>query len=128
MFVYRFPYDTQTFPAYELTFIWFCHATVAAILGQMICDTLCYGSVVYLAGHFKVVQQKFVTMKFGNRSQNSIANELYQLLGYHSRIICAFNDLNQIVGTFLFPEFGGRSLQLCVVAFQLTLVFISYLV
>lgn len=114
----RFPYDIQQSPAYELTYLWFCHGTLAAILGTLTTDTLCFGCVMYLSGHFKVVQFQIQSIK----TNPKMREEIGQLVRYHKRLIKAFEELNGIASPILLTQFSVASVQLCVVVFQMTLV------
>lgn len=125
--IYRFPFDTQKSPAYELVFLWFCHGTVAATVGSLASDTLCYGCVVYLSGHFRVIQSQVLAIRHENASTTKISKELAQLIRYHMRIIDLCDDLNTIFSPVVFTQFLFASVQLCVVAFQMTLVYVYVL-
>lgn len=87
-------------------------------MGTLTADTLCYGCVIYLSGHLKAIQTQLTKMKCGTTVPIKIA----QLIRYHIRIIDVFEDFNSIASPIIFTQFSIASVQICVVAFQMTMV------
>lgn len=83
---------------------------------------MCYGCVINLLGHLKVIQHQLLTINHENRSTNVVSKELCELIRYHTYVIDLCDELNDIASPFVFIQFVIASVQICVVAFQMTLV------
>lgn len=126
----RFPYDVQQTPAFQLTYVWFVQATFAGVMGSLATDTFYYGSAVHLSGHLRIVQTLASQMgrdeierrDGGGGGGVTIGCEFRKLLRRHAEVLGLCHDLRELCGPFVFGQFLVASLQLCVVAYQLTLV------
>lgn len=124
---FRFPYDINISPFYELSYLAFSHATFFAAFGATAIDTLFYASAFNLSGHFIIIQKRMRSLRFERfgkeKELRSIAfREMRDLIQYHNRTIDLSNELTATYEPILFGQFLISSLQICVIAFQLTLV------
>lgn len=145
--LHRFYYDIQTSPNYELTYLWFVQATLLVALSAVGIDTLFYACAWNLAGHFRIVQQRFAAVALcstGRRRASArndcgkmdvdddvddadnddvgISAEFRQLIGYHGRIIDLAARLSNVYESIMLAQFLLSSLLMCMIAYQLTLV------
>lgn len=72
-----------------------------------------------------VIQKRLRSFPFDRFNQfNSGApkTDLRKLIQYHNRVIILANDFKDVYEPILFAQFLISSMQICVIAFQLTLV------
>lgn len=125
-------YDIATSPNYELTYLWFVQCTSLAVCGSVGVDCLFYGSLLNISSHFKIIQKKVRNMKFDqvmtkqkacrSSSERIATNEFFDLIDYHRKISNICEEFKNMYSPVLFAQFLVTSAQLCVIAFQLTLV------
>lgn len=101
-------------------------ATFLSAFGATGIDTLFYASAFNLSGHFEVIQSKILQFKYEtNHSANNkkeLSRDFDELIRYHRQIIDMCEDLTQAYKPIVFMHFLISSLQMCVIAYQLTLV------
>lgn len=145
MIFFRFIYDETKSPYYELTYLWFIQATFISACGATAVDTLFYASAFNLGGHFKAIRNrlenvnyekiKFVkpmnqgikaTQKIGilknSFEQNKLYANLIAAIQYHQEIYEMCQIMLDAYRPVVFMQFLISSVQLCVIAYQLTLV------
>lgn len=115
----------STFPAYEITYLWFIQAIYVAVFGLLAADSFFYGSALWLGSHFKCVQRQLGNIQFED-AKGRISSEFRSLIVYHDRILRNCELLNEIFEWILFSQFLFNSMQLCVIAYQLTLVNMAF--
>lgn len=136
--LHSFPYDIQRSPNFELTYLWFVQATFTAVFGTLATDTFYYGCALALSGHLRVVQHRIGRLNFERAGDNDrltgndykhrskrrrrISREFRELLAHHERVLAMCADLVDVCVPIVFTQFWIASMQLCVVAYQLTLV------
>lgn len=99
------------------------HGTLLAMAGSIGIDTLFYASAFNLSGHFQIIQHKIEHLKINNfNDRNASSMDLIDIIKYHKNIIDMCNELTKLYQPILFTQFLISSVQICVIAFQLTLV------
>ena len=100
--------------------MWFVQSTYLAAVGSTAIDTLFYASAFNLSGHLKIIQYNLEHLEF-----NGIINDsegLCCIISKYTQIIDTCNDLTDVYKPILLTQFLISSLQICVIAYQLTLV------
>lgn len=123
-------YDDSVSPNYELTYLWFVQCTYLAVFGSVGVDCLFYGSSMNISAHFKIIQTKARHIQFDQlRAKNKARcshqcakGEFFDLIKYHQQMLNICEEFENMYSTILFAQFLVTSAQLCVIAFQLTLV------
>lgn len=118
-----------------------------AVFGSVGVDCLFYGSSFNISAHFQIIQRKLRNINFGaivaeqktkmvfeqktkmiteqKRKMNAkpdVLKEFFDVVNYHQKILNICEDFENIYSAVLFTQFLTTSVQLCVIAFQLTLV------
>lgn len=123
---FSFMYDIQSTPNYELTYLWFAHGTYACVVGSTGIDTLFYASAFNLCGHFRIIQSRAKRIIFERTCPDSkrvlLSEELRDLIKYHKTVMDLCNQLLTNFRPIIFTQIFFSSLNICVIAYQLTLV------
>lgn len=128
--IYSFLYDISISPYYELTYLWFAQCTYLAVCGSVGVDCLFYGSAFNISAHFQIVQNKIRHINFAviaieekKRYGKRVATrEFFEVIRYHQKLLNICDKFEHMYAPVLFTQFLITSVQLCVIAFQLTLV------
>lgn len=118
---FRFIYDATVSPNYEITFLWFCQATFMCVFGSVGIDCLFYGCVFNISAHFQVIQRKILNFKFSTGNAHTMY-ELKQFVRYHQKMLLLCEEFSELYSPMLFIQFLITAAQICVIAYQLTLV------
>lgn len=120
----RFIYDTTVTPNYELTYLWFAHGTFLAVAGSVGVDCMFYGWAFNISSHFQVIQKRFRNIKFDaiKSSPGKNRNDFMQTIRYHDKMLTLCNKCSDLYAPILFIQFMITALLICVIAYQLTLV------
>lgn len=126
MCVYRVPYDMTATPQYHFTYLWFTHSTIVAMLVSMGVDVIFYGCAFNCTAHLRIIQKNMTEMIFEEKRDDcdkmAITNEFRANLKQHSIVLDVTKKLNDIFYPVILSQFLLSSLQLCVIAYQLTMV------
>lgn len=123
-----FIYDLTKFPYYELTYLWFVQSTFLSAFGATGIDTLFYAASFNLSGHFQAIQNRFCHLQYetvqqcSNGKRTRLSREFLALIRYHNNILDQCTELTNVYKPILFCHFLISSVQICVIAYQLTLV------
>lgn len=123
-------YDITVSPNYEMTYLWFVQCTYLAAIGSVGVDCLFYGSSFNISSHFQIIQKKirnttfdqFTIQQETHSGKRIIAEEIFEIIKYHQKVLNICDELQYLYSAVLFTQFTVTSVQLCVIAFQLTLV------
>lgn len=129
-----FMYDILVSPNYEITYLWFVQCTYLAAIGSVGMDCLFYGSSFNISSHFQIIQQKIRNMNFGRVvvqhesriGTNVVTEEFKDIIKYHQKVLDICEKFENLYSAVLFMQFMVTSVQLCVIAFQLTLVSVRF--
>lgn len=109
--------------------MWFAQCTYLAAVGSVGVDCLFYGSAFNISSHFQIIQKKLQNMKFdeiianGSHKGKTVVTEGFRnLVQYHQKVLEICDEFSKLYSAVLFTQFLVTSVQLCVIAFQLTLV------
>lgn len=99
-------------------------------IGSVGMDCLFYGSSFNLSSHFQIIQKKIrnrkfdrITMQHASRNGARLAaEEFVGIIRYHQKVLDICEKFANLYSAVLFIQFLTTSVQLCVIAFQLTLV------
>lgn len=99
-------------------------ATFLSAFGATGIDSLFYASAFNLSGHFEVIQSKIINFKYETDrfTSKALCKEFDVLIRYHRQIIEMCEMLQSAYKPIVFMHFLISSLQICVIAYQLTLV------
>lgn len=102
-------------------------ATYITGFGSCAVDTFFYACAFNLSGHLKALQYRIENLNFGEKHDESIgrikiSHELKETIQYHTKIIDLCNDLTSLYKPVIFIQLLVSSLQICVLAYQFTLV------
>lgn len=124
IFRYRFIYDLNISPNFELTYLWFFMATYNAMFLSLATDGLFYAAALNLSGHFKIIQNNIENLKFEQSTMSGVqlSENVRQVVKYHKKVKRLITDLNEIYKPVLLLQFALTSFQICVIGYQLTLV------
>lgn len=125
-----FLYDISESPAYELTYLWFVQCTYLAAVGSVGIDCLFYGSSFNISSHFQIIQKKirkttfeeFIVHPATRVTKSVVSKEFRDIIKYHQKVLDICKEFENLYSAVLFIQFLITSVQLCVIAFQLTLV------
>lgn len=121
-----FLYDISVSPNYELTYLWFVQCTYLAAIGSVGMDCLFYGSSINISSHFQIIQRKISDKTFDRIDASSgrrvVTKEFVDVIKYHQKVLDICGQFGHLYAAILFFQFLITSAQLCVIAFQLTLV------
>lgn len=123
-------YDITVSPNYEMTYLWFVQCTYLAAIGSVGVDCLFYGSSFNISSHFQIIQKKirnttfdqFTIQQETHSGKRIIAEEIFEIIKYHQKVLNICDEFQYLYSAVLFTQFTVTSVQLCVIAFQLTLV------
>lgn len=118
-------YDISKSPNYELTYLWFVQGAFVVVFVSLAVDSLFYAAAFNLSGHFKIIQNKIENLKFEQSTMSDVqlSQHFRQVIKYHKKIKRMITYLTEIYKPILLIQFMVASLQLCVVGYQLTLVY-----
>lgn len=101
--------------------MWFTQSAFFVAFGTTAIDSLFYASTFNLSGHFNIVQGKIKRLRY-EINDGHLTREFVNIIRYHQKLFLICDHLTNIYKPILFSHFVISSLQLCVVAYQLTLV------
>jgi hypothetical protein len=61
-FFFRFPFDYNYFPVYQIVFVVISYALFVVILPLVGIDGILFGSCLYIAGQFQIVEQAIISI------------------------------------------------------------------
>jgi 7tm Odorant receptor len=138
---FRLPFDYHYFPAYQFVFAFCCYSLFIAIMTLVGIDGTFYGSCLYIAAQFQIVEQKIINLVNDTKSVASheenrkIKVKLIDIVRHHNQCMELTEKLSQIYEFIVFNDFTSASIVmgLCSVNIIMTkgmdkLVFVSYLV
>ncbi|KAJ6637500.1 Odorant receptor 47a, partial [Pseudolycoriella hygida] len=122
-----FLYDISVSPNYYLTYLWFIQSTYLAAIGSVGIDCLFYGSAFNISSHFEIIQRKVRNRTFDSTQHDDInerrvtPENFFGIINYHQQVLSICKEFQRLYSVVLFTQFLITSVQLCVIAFQLTL-------
>lgn len=116
---HSFFYDVSVTPNFQLTYLWFMQSTFLCALGTPAIDTLFYAVASNLSAHLRVIQRRAKYLQF---DVVGYRRALRDLILYHQRIIHHTEYLTKTFQPILLVHFTVSSVQICVIAYQLSLV------
>lgn len=94
-------------------------STILCAFGTPAIDTLFYAGAFNLGAHFRVIQQRAMRIRYGTGRH---ASDFRDLIIYHQNIIDLTEYLTQTFQPILLVHFTVSSVQICAIAYQLSLV------
>lgn len=101
--------------------MWFVQSAFFVSFGTTAIDSLFYASTFNLSAHFYIVQDKIKRLNY-ETFDGHLTREFVNIIRYHQKLFQICDHLTVIYKPIIFSHFVISSLQLCVVAYQLTLV------
>lgn len=117
-----FVYNVNRSPSYELTYLWFIQATCICAFGTPAIDTFFYAGAFNVSAHFQIIQRHADRIRYGTNGGYISWLQLRELRAYHQRTIDLAQYLTQTYQPILLVHFAVSSVQICAIAYQLTLV------
>lgn len=113
-------------PYYHFTYLWFVHSTIVAMLVALGVDVIFYGCAFNCTAHLRIIQKSMTEMIFEAKRDDcdkmELTNDFRATLKYHAKVCDITSVLNDIFYPVILSQFLLSSLQLCVIAYQLTMV------
>lgn len=109
-------------PSYELTYLWFIQSTCICAFGTPAIDTVFYASAFNISAHFQIIQRHADRIQYGTAGGFVPWKQLRELRAYHQRTIDLAQFLTHTYQPILLVHFAVSSVQICAIAYQLTLV------
>lgn len=85
-------------------------------------DSLFYAAALNLSAHFSIVQYRMGERKSFQNHKGNLSAEFRTTIKYHIRIVGMCSELASVYRPIVFTQLMISSLQICVIAYQLTLV------
>lgn len=120
-------FDVYQTPFYEILYVWYIEAFLYSMYGAIGTDTIYYGAICNICGHFEIIKKRFEKIEFSkndlnNPKQKLFSNEFVELIQYHKKIIEISERLREYYQPIIWGSFVLSPLALCVLIYQLLLV------
>lgn len=122
LFNFSFLYDVTRFPNYELTYLWFAYTTFVSVTAALAIDSLFYAFALNLSAHFRIVQHRMHGRRNFQNRDGQLSSTFRRVIRYHRNVIELCTCLAYVYWPVVFTQLMITSMQLCVIAYQITLV------
>nr|AID61224.1 odorant receptor [Calliphora stygia] len=114
----RFAFDIESFPGYEIAYIYTGLVTLAVVMYAVATDGLFVSFAINLVSHLKILQKSIEENTF-LKSDEELHGDLKSYIEYHNLILSLYNELREIYSPIVFGQFLMTSLQVCVIVYQM---------
>lgn len=120
-------FDVHQSPLYEILYVWYIDGFLYSMYGAIGIDTIYYGAICNICGHFAIIKKRFSEIEFskndaGNPERKVFSDEFVRLIEYHVKVIEISERLREFYQPIIYGSFVLSPIFLCALTYQLILV------